>query len=228
MRDGVKNTISVLAVGLASLSNGAIEAVSDDFSSNGNTFPQWADVGSSPTVIHYHSTSAGDYDDGDASAKLPWDAGSMQATGDGVHDGGLRLNSQDSVAGNEATGLIVGGLMENDELITFSGSIYNDNGSYANFIIQLWNLTDNVLLDATESKQVRGVNAKNYVPQPFSISHTAEDSDVGDVLQVRIVENGNHVSRDVYVDNFSVSSILPLPPALGILGFVPVQFMGSK
>ncbi len=190
----------------------AITATNDNFSSD--TTGSWLDVGSTATVIAYDSLSEGDYDDGDPATKLAYTVG-MVLTGDGVKDdGGLRLNSQNTIPGDEAIGLAIDGTMDEGEVITFTGSVYNDNTSFAPYKAQLWNLTDGTLLADSGSISVSASNDVAYVPKGFSVSYTVQANDVGDVLQVRFRENGNATARDVYVDNFEVSSSPPLVPML--------------
>ncbi len=205
----------------------AITTTSNDFS--GGTTGSWLDVGSTSTLIQHDSPSAGDYDDGDPAAKLDYTVG-MVLTGDGVKDdGGLRLNSQNAIAGDEAVGLAIDGTMEEGEVITFTGSVYNDNTSYCPYKAQLWNLTDDTLLADSGSISVSAFIDVTYVPKGFSISYTTQTSDVGDVLQIRFRENANNIARDVYVDNFEVTSA---PPPASVLyayeGFDTAVANGTK
>lgn len=208
----MKNAFLTLTLALiAAASYGAITATSDDFSSNTNTFPSWISVGAVSTTIEHDSVSAGDYDDGDLTQVLPYSPG-MTLTGDGVKDdGGLKINSQDGILGNEAAGLTIGGTMEEGEVLTFSGSLYNDGTSYYRQNAQLWNLTDNVLLSESGNITVQPGNKDIYVPVEFNVIYTAQDSDEGDTLQIRFLEDADNTARDIYVDNFSLTAV-PQPP----------------
>ncbi len=197
-----------------SIALAGIVETSDDFSSNSQTFPNWVNVGTVAASIVYDGTSAQDYDDGNASAKLAYTVG-MTLTGEGVKDdGGLLLDTQDATPLNESMGLTVGGTMEEYEQITFTANTYNDNSSASFIHAQLWNLTDNVLLAESDRTTTRGMNHDGYVPMDYSVVYTAMVADVGDVLQIRFLEDNNATARNVYVDNFSVSSTIVTPPLL--------------
>ena len=220
--------LAVAGIWLAATSAMAtITATSDDFSSD--TTGNWVSVGATATSIEYDNPSAGDYDDGDPDTKLDYTTG-MTLTGDGVKDdGGLKLNSQNADVGDEAMGLAISGTMEAGEKITFTGSVYNDNVSYASYKAQLWNLTDGALLADSGSISVSAITDVAYVPKGFSISYTTSAADEGDVLQIRFRENANSDARDIYVDNFEVTSTAPLAPVLyAYEGFDTAAANGTK
>lgn len=174
----------------ASLAMAGIIGTSDDFDTG---IGSWVHVG---TVT---------------SGTITWDDYSQYdgAPGDGlVNDGGLRLNTDNATQGDEAMGLTIGGTMETGEEITFSGNWYNDNSSYSKNNAQLWNLTDGILLAESGSTHVD----PKGTPVAFSVAYTATASDDGDTLQVRFREDNNHTARDIYVDNFSVTTSLGPPP----------------
>ncbi len=170
---------------------------------------------------HLAPTTDGDYDDGDPANKLAYTAG-MTLTGDGISDldgsgdGGLRLNTQDDVQGSEAIALTIVGTMSESNTISFTGSVYNDNGSFCPFNAQLWNETDNTLLAESGNITVEGLNHIAYVPKSFDVSYLVTAADEGDTLQIRFLENANSTSRDIFVDNFSVTSTPPVPPDPGL------------
>jgi hypothetical protein len=144
------------------------------------------------------------------SGTIAWDDISAYdgTPGDGlVNDGGLVLNSANGTQGDEAMGLTISGTMEVGEEVTFSGNWYNDNSSYSKNNAQLWNLTDGTLLAESGSTHVD----PQGTPVAFSVSYTAMASDDGDTLQVRFREDNNHTARDIYVDNFSLTSSLGPP-----------------
>ncbi|QHI69121.1 hypothetical protein [Tichowtungia aerotolerans] len=200
----------IIAVATASAIMAAITPTSDDFSSD--TSSSWTSVGAVITTIAYDSTTSGDYDDGDPANKLAYTAG-MVLTGDGISDldgsgdGGLRFDTQDAVSANEAIALTISGTMEKDRVIYFSGSVYNDDGSYSNYKAQLWNLTDNTLLAESSILNVSGINHVAYVPVDFSVSYKVTANDDGDTLQIRFVESNDSASRNIYLDNFSVTTV---------------------
>lgn len=202
--------LSIMVGGLLSLpALATITEINDDFNVGAGN---WGSVGSATALIAHDSMSEGDYDDGNLSLKLPYSLG-MALPGDGVKsDGGLFLDSQNTIQGDEAMGLTIAGLMEKGEEIIFSGNIYNNRPSYSSFKTQLWNLTDNTVLAESGSQSINGLGHASYVPVNFSVSYTVGANDAGDTLQIRILENANHTDRNVYVDNFSLTSSLNTPP----------------
>ena len=205
-----KNLFLIGAVLGMRLTAWAVIGISDDFDSD--TTASWISVGVTNTTIGYDAISTEDYDDGDPSQKISYSAG-MLLTGDGVKDdGGLRFNTQDAVSGSEAIALTIAGAMEEDEELTFTGSVYNDNPSYSDFNAQLWNLTDNTMLAESGNITVERSGHDAYVPVSFNVSCTASASDASDVLQIRFVEGNNNAARDIYIDNFDLTTSLGPPP----------------
>ncbi len=188
----------------------AITATSDDFDTSLNTFSNWVDVGTTTADIKYDGNSAQDWYDGDDGTYITNYAGGMEITGDGLlNDGGLRLDTTNTVSGDEAIGLTIGGTMESNRVITFSGNLYNDNTSYTDVNIQLWNLTDSTLLAESGATRVKNYNNVSYKAVDFSLGYTVQASDDGDTLQIRFRDAVTSKARDIYVDNFSVSSAAP-------------------
>ena len=181
----------------------AITATSDDFDTAiGGT---WLSVGSVATNILHDGTST--FDGGLTGGDMLDD------------DGGLRLDTTNSTAGDEAMGLNIGGTMEEGNIITFSYGLYNDNGSFNRATAQLFNLTDNTILMTSAAHTIDGTGGQ---PTPENIDdslvYIAQNSDEGDVLQIRFIEDHNSTARDVYVDNFSVTSVVPEPSSTALLG----------
>ncbi|MDF7823694.1 hypothetical protein P4B35_06680 [Pontiellaceae bacterium B12227] len=213
-------TLTLGACWISASSMAAITATSDDFSTNTETYPNWISVGTTNTEFNYDGTTDGDYDDGDPASKLAYTPG-MTLTGDGISDldgsdGGLRLNTLDAVQGNEAIGLTLAGTLSESNTISFTGSVYNDNSSFCPFNAQLWNLTDNSLLAESGNITVDAIGHVAYTPKSFDVSYVVTAADEGDTLQIRFLENANSTARDIYVDNFSVTSTPPVPPDPGL------------
>lgn len=55
-----------------------------------------------------------------------------------------------------------------------------------------------------------GNSNTGYQPEDFSLLYTAGATDVGDTLQIRIVESANNTARDLYLDNISLT-VIPEP-----------------
>jgi len=189
-----------------------ITATSDDFDTNSNTFPNWVEVTSNTTgFLKYDATSAWDWWDGDDTTNYAdyasADTNLVVVMGDGLlQDGGLRLDTMNAIQGDEAIGLTIGGTMESNTVITFTGTFYNDNNSYTDVKAELWNLTDGTLL--ADSGVIRVVQYTHvaYTPVDFTVKYGVMAADDGDVLQIRFRDYGSATGRDVYVDNFSVSA----------------------
>lgn len=226
----MKKSIILMWSGLALLtleSHAAIVATSDDFSTNTNTFPSWTTVLGSPAIVH-DAFSANDFDVNDLinsqGNALDGDgilgnlAGDTEVTGDGsLNDGGLLMNTQDATQGNEAIGLVIGGAMEPSELISLTMSFYNDNSSFYTGSVVLFNLTDGQTLATYSPTTINGAALASYAPIEFTLTYVTQSTDVGDTLQIRIIENANHISRDAYIDNFSISSTIIPEPTAGLL-----------
>jgi hypothetical protein len=210
-----------LLVALSAGAHARITPVSDDFSTDTGTFPDWGLIDSvMDTEIIHDTVSENDYDKLDLidSTGNPLDgdgvvgnlAGDTEAVGDGVQgDGGLRLDTGDGIQGNESMGLTVAGTLQEGETAALTGTVYNDNTSFVRFKVQLWNLTDDRLLAETALISVNGSTHLAYLPQDLSVSYTAVAADAGDVLQIRFVEDANNLARDIYLDNFSVTTDVP-------------------
>jgi len=215
---------------LATTSMASIVPISDDFSSGSGSIANWASVGTTATTLSF-DYPAEDYDRNDllnsTGNALDGDgvvgnlAGDDEVTGDGLHggttDGGLRFNTVNGTPGDEAIGLTIGGTMDVGEQITLTTWEYNDWGSYFWGSVQLYNLTDGTVLIDSGNRYVKGNSDTTYVPVETVLQYTAQASDAGDTLQVRILEQANSSARDTFLDSYSVTSI-PEPASLGLVG----------
>jgi hypothetical protein len=184
-----------------------ITAISDDFSTESNTFSNWTSVGITATLIQYKSTNVNDYDKFNL---IPGDT-TNKATGDGVkYDGSLIFKTQNAIPGDEAIALTLGGTMALGEQYNLTMGFFNDNSSYWNGKIQLYDSTANVVLAETENTPIRGYPDLRYVPLTWTLHYTALAGDVGHKLQIRVVENCNSKARDGFLDNFSLA-VTPAP-----------------
>jgi len=228
MKSIIQALATALAVVASTQSHAAITPISDDFDSNANTFLSWVSVGVFGTSITYDATSANDFDkldlinsqanllDGDGIVGNL--AGDTEPTGDGLlTDGGLRFNTLDAITENEAIGLTLAGNMSLGEQYSLTMSVYNDNTSFWNGRIQLYDLTANMVLAETLNSTVFSSTAANYVPVTWTISYTAQAADVGNILQIRVIENANATSRDGFLDNFSLAVTVPEPSTMAMV-----------
>ncbi len=210
-----------LAMLLCSVSSHAvITPISDDFSTATNTFPNWMDIGSTPTVIVHDGFSAKDWNDGDPTTNIANYTVGMEITGDGLrNDGGLILDTQNAIVGDEAIALDIGGTMQEDETIVFSCGLYNDNTNHIFLKPQLWNKTDNQLLaEPSPPLLIWNYDKNEYAPVNFDLEYTVAKDDIGDTLQIRFLEQfwdwDGRPAGDIFVDNFAVTSSIPPPPVL--------------
>lgn len=214
----------------AGISSAAITAVSDDFSTN--TVGSWFSVGAvTPKGIDWKPVSVNDLDKLDLinsqANALDGDgiignlAGDTEATGDGAAgDGALIFDTINATIGDEEIALNIGGSMELGEVITLQMGMFNDNNSYARFSISLYNSTDNTELATTIPLFISGQGGGTYAPIDSTFSFTASATDVGDSLQIRILDDAQSTGRDAHVDNFSLTTSIPEPSTalLGALG----------
>lgn len=218
MKKSIYTLVFVLAGCLAAQASlvGYTNTFSTASSTNG-----WMNVGSVSTTIISRVTYPGDYDDGDTSSILAYTVG-MTLTGDGVYnDGALKLDLVNATKGDEAMGYTLSGTMAVGETVTFSGTV-GAGSAYCQFDAQIWNVTDNILLATTPagSDRVFGTSYfTNGIGVDFSVSYTGLAGDAGDVIQVRINDNGAWTAsntRDIYVDNVMVTTI-PEPASLSLM-----------
>lgn len=193
---------------------GTVDTFDTGITSNGN----WAHVGT--------TTSGGIVHD----AVSAFDGG--VTGGDTLNDdGGLRLNTANATVGDEAIGLTIGGTMVVGEQITFSYGLYNDNSSFNRTIAQLYNLTDGTVLAQSGIHTIDGTASQDGTDHIDAVlNYTALASDVGDQLQIRFVEQNNNTARDLYVDNYSVTSSVPEPSSAAFLamGLIAAGFRRKR
>lgn len=137
--------------------------------------------------------------------------------GDGVAaDGALYFNSVNSVAGDEAIAFTFSGTMVEGEAYTLSIDTYNPVNSFNSYRVQLYNLTDNTVLADTGNY---GQNGGDIGTVNRTLNYTALAADIGDQLQMRMVENHNNSARDVAIDQFSLGVVaVPEPSSSALLG----------
>lgn len=155
-----------------------------------------------------------------------YDLGGGVYGGDGVKgDGALLLNTGDGVAGNESWTYTVSTAMTGGEVLNLVGAAFNANSSHnSNFTISLYNVTDDRVLavSAPMGNSRVGLVDENVNPFfNFDLSYLTTDEDVGDVLQIRVIENLNNTARDIYVDYVSLTATaaaVPEPGRVMLLG----------
>ena len=138
--------------------------------------------------------------------------------GDGIGDGAIFVDGQSVVTGQGAA-YTFGGNMQLGESITISTYTYNRNSSYVNFRIELYNNTDDTVLETSSIITHLG---NDTTPINTVLNYTAAASDVGDVLQARYIRtDSGSTSRNFAIDNilltgpcpFTVTPDLPLIPS---------------
>lgn len=220
-RTGLFTGIVVLAACFAA--QASIVGYTNTFSTAADT-NGWTSVGGTPVTINHVAATTGDFNDGDTNASLAYTAG-MLLTGDGIYnDGGLKLNVNNTTARDEAMGYTLSGTLELNEKITVDIGLCNlKTSTYYYFaIMQLWDITANKELArymggfSSNSVQILAGTAVNFQPLDLSFDYTAVSADVGHQVQIRVIENGTAATRDVFVDNVAVTSVIPEPATLGL------------
>ncbi len=128
---------------------------------------------------------------------------------DGVADGAIFVDGQSPVVGQGAT-FTFNGQMANNESFTLQTYTYNVNSSYVRYNVQLFNQTDNAVLDTQQETISGGITT----PVLTTLTYTASSSDVGDVLQLRYIrtDDGN-TARNFVIDNAKLNgSFVPIEP----------------
>ncbi len=135
--------------------------------------------------------------------------------GDGIGDGAISIDGRDTNAPHGITYEFQGTPSMGD-VIDIDTSVYNYTASYVRYYVQLFNVTDNQLLIASNLVTiVGGVTAAVST----SLNYTALASDAGDVLQLRYIRgsldgNGDyigtdgHEARDFAIDSASLNGQL--------------------
>lgn len=182
-------------------SQAATTLYSSDFSatSGANSITGWTyggDVGGSV----FRSTTAFDN----------FDLGSGVYGGDGVKgDGSIVFNTGDGVAGNEYWTYTLSGTATEGDIYNLLGAAFNGNSSHnSTFTIGLYNVTDDRVLvtSANLGGSRTGLVDENINPFfNFDLNYTVGTEDVGDVFQIRVIENLNNTARDPFFDNIAVT-----------------------
>lgn len=121
-------------------------------------------------------------------------------------DGALFVDGQSSVIGQGAAYTFGGTMLANEE-ITISTFTYNKNSSYVYYNIELYNKTDNRVL---QTSSVIQINGNDTTPINTVLSYTTLAIDAGDELQARYIrtDNGNS-ARDFAIDNLILTGPCP-------------------
>jgi len=138
--------------------------------------------------------------------------------GDGVNDGAMQLRSTSTTPGLQGLQCLLRGTPLVDEQINIESTYYQTSASYLRFKIQLYNLTDNVVLAETAHITVLS-NAT--VPATSSLSHIFTASSAGDQIAVRYVRTDDlNLGRQIGIDNLKINgqfaSMEPPPAPLAL------------
>ena len=129
--------------------------------------------------------------------------------GDGDNDGGLYVNGLSEVVG-QGVSYEFGGTAVISETINIVTNTFNSVLSFVQFDIEIYNVTDGIILASTNELVLAGTPTVNSV-----LSYSAVSSDVGDVIALRFVrtDDGND-ARDFIIDNATLNSN-PIPVCTG-------------
>lgn len=121
--------------------------------------------------------------------------------GDGLNDGALGVNGLDTIGPLGALYTFQGSMVDG-ETYAVETSVYNYVSSYIKYNVQLYNLTDNIILTTSPLITIIG---GVITPENTTVSYIATNTDSGDVLQLRYVRENtaasNHTARDFAIDN---------------------------
>ena len=132
--------------------------------------------------------------------------------GDGIGDGAVYVAGQSAVVGQGAA-YTFAGTMQTGQAISVSTYTYNRNNSFVKFTVDLYNKTENKVLQTSPTITLL---ANDITPKNTILTYTAVASDNGDELQVRYirVDDGATARRfaiDVITLNNSITSSGPCP-----------------
>ncbi len=141
-------------------------------------------------------------------------------TGDGnLADGGLQWNVGDSSRGNERIAYNLGGTVENGEELTFTFNLYNHVDYYNEVTGYFYDLTAGSQLNADSWVITKSpVSDATYTPVDKVVTYTGTADTAGHQLAIVFREWHNSTHRVAYFDNISVSSSIPEPATLGMVG----------
>ncbi len=125
--------------------------------------------------------------------------------------GHMTMNLQDDIPGNESIGYVLDGVLLETETVEASVGLVNTHDNYYKMRVQLWNVTDDVLLTESEEILVYGASDSRYAPVKVHVSYTAADGDTGIVVQIRLKEACDGPQRNLVVDSVSAVLLPSLP-----------------
>lgn len=125
--------------------------------------------------------------------------------GDGLNDGAYFVDGRIATADPQGAKFTLTETMTAGKRYKAESTIYKPSASFAKAKLQLWNVSDNVLL--ASSAEV-SVNADAPGPpvvvnsiQRFSVTYDAKPADAGKVFEIRWLRtDGNATSRDIAID----------------------------
>ncbi len=122
---------------------------------------------------------------------------------DGAMDGAIYVDGKSAATGQGAT-FTFNGQMTASENFSLSTYVYNVNSSYVKFRTELYNATNNSVLDWEENL----IGGGNTTPLLINLSYTTGTTDVGDVLQLRYIrtDDGN-TARNLAIDNAKLNGV---------------------
>ncbi|WP_215224921.1 chondroitinase family polysaccharide lyase [Echinicola shivajiensis] len=128
--------------------------------------------------------------------------------GDGVGDGAQKSQNLASTVGNGLS-YAFGGSMQEGQSLNFKSYVFNPNISYVRLKVELYNITDEVLLVSEGA-----VSLTSGVVYQFELDYVPQASDDGDALEVRYIrtDDGNS-ARTFAIDNASLNGAYLYPEA---------------
>ncbi|MEN3941173.1 hypothetical protein WJU23_07760 [Prosthecobacter sp. SYSU 5D2] len=142
--------------------------------------------------------------------------------GDGVKgDGSLFLDTKDATPGNEFWTYTFAATINEGDLFNLYGAAFNAySSSNLNYTVGLYNVTDGrVMVTSSALGGTRAGADESADINPFhnfNVSYEAVAEDVGDVFQIRVVENLNNTARNINIDNIAISVTSVPEPSRGM------------
>lgn len=140
-------------------------------------------------------------------------------TGDGnLADGGLQWNVGNATRGDERIAYNLAGTIEDGEELTLSFNLYNNRDFYNQVNGYFYDLTTGTQLVGDEWVSSKATTDVVYTPVDKVRTYTGTAATAGHQIALVFREWHSSTSRVAYFDNISVTSSIPEPATLGMVG----------
>ena len=226
---------TAVLVGMFAVASGHAGVILDHNFSDAADAAGWASLYGSTSVGHLDTAGGtigqGDWTDGPGGAAGSLATANQAAaivaaggtiTGDGLlADGALLWDMQDATAGNEWIHHSLPGTRGAGEVLTVDASVYLNIAWPVGVTVRFYDWTGSTKLGSDEwnySINVGNFNEVTYAPMDVTRTLTITEAMAGHNISVAFREWNNRTQKDVYFDNISVTSSIPEPATLGMVG----------